>query len=371
MNARGLILAAGAGTRFGGRPSSSRTCAAGRCSQHALEAMTAALDARGRRARPRRRRDPRAGRLRRRARSSICEDWAHGQGSRCGAASRRWPAPTRWSITLGDQPFITPQVITGALGQLAGLDAVRAVYDGAPGHPVVLARSVLDAVGELEGDAGARELLARFRVREWEAGHLADATDIDTQAELARAYELELGFDVAAPIEAVWPALIDIERVAPCLPGAVGHGRRRTAATDGEFTLRVGPFAAVHRGTIRIEFLDEASRVHAARRLRRPTARRLGRDARQHPFSEVDGATHVATAAELDDRRPARRPSSAAPSSRDSRTASCATSRPASPTGSPLCLFFFPFPPPPLSLSLFFSIKTDDYTASAAATSRP
>ena len=50
----------------------------------------------------------------------------------------------------------------------------------------MLGRRVLDAVPELAGDAGARELLARFRVREWEAGHLASATDIDTPEELAR-----------------------------------------------------------------------------------------------------------------------------------------------------------------------------------------
>ena len=47
-------------------------------------------------------------------------------------------------------------------------------------------RRVMDAVGELEGDVGARELLARFRVRQWEAGHLASATDIDTPDELSR-----------------------------------------------------------------------------------------------------------------------------------------------------------------------------------------
>ena len=50
----------------------------------------------------------------------------------------------------------------------------------------MLSRRVMDAVGELEGDAGARELLARFRVRRWEAGHLASATDIDTPEELSR-----------------------------------------------------------------------------------------------------------------------------------------------------------------------------------------
>jgi CTP:molybdopterin cytidylyltransferase MocA len=90
------------------------------------------------------------------------------------------------AITLGDQPLITSRVILGGLDRLPGYDAVRAVYDGAPGHPVVLGPRVLAAVGELEGDAGARELLARFRVRTWDAGHLASGTDIDTQEELSK-----------------------------------------------------------------------------------------------------------------------------------------------------------------------------------------
>jgi molybdenum cofactor cytidylyltransferase len=89
-------------------------------------------------------------------------------------------------VTLGDQPLITSQVIAGALDQLAGCDAVRVTYGGAPGHPVVLSRRVMDAVGELEGDTGARDLLARFRVRQWEAGHLCSAADVDTREELAR-----------------------------------------------------------------------------------------------------------------------------------------------------------------------------------------
>ena len=116
----------------------------------------------------------------------MCEDWARGQGFSLRRGVAALPDADAVVITLGDQPFITPQVITGALDQLEGYDAVRAVYGGAPGHPVVLSRRVMDAVGELEGDAGARELLARFRVRKWEAGHLASATDIDTPEELSR-----------------------------------------------------------------------------------------------------------------------------------------------------------------------------------------
>ena len=182
----GLILAAGAGRRFGstkqlaelrGRP----------LLAHALEAMLAAglervivvlgHDAEAIRARV----DFGA------AEVVIAEDWADGQAAslrRGLAAAGKADAVV---ITLGDQPFITPQVISGALAQLdEPFDAVRAVYDGTPGHPVVLGPSVLAAVGELDGDAGARELLARFNVRKWEAGHLASATDIDTQEELSK-----------------------------------------------------------------------------------------------------------------------------------------------------------------------------------------
>jgi CTP:molybdopterin cytidylyltransferase MocA len=117
----------------------------------------------------------------------VCEDWARGQAFSLRRGVAALPDADAVAVTLGDQPFITPQVIAGALDQLGPrYDAVRVTYDGAPGHPVVLGRRVLDAVNELDGDTGARELLARFRVRTWEAGHLCSAADIDTQEELSR-----------------------------------------------------------------------------------------------------------------------------------------------------------------------------------------
>ena len=51
---------------------------------------------------------------------------------------------------------------------------------------------------------------------------------------------LELAFEVDAPIETVWPALNDIERVAPCLPGALITGHT-DGTYDGEFTLEGRP----------------------------------------------------------------------------------------------------------------------------------
>jgi CTP:molybdopterin cytidylyltransferase MocA len=117
----------------------------------------------------------------------VCEEWEQGQAASLRSGLAALPDADAVVVTLGDQPFITPQVIAGALDQLTpGFDAVRATYDGAPGHPVVLGRSVVDAAGALEGDTGARDLLGRFRVRAWEAGHLCSAADIDTREELSR-----------------------------------------------------------------------------------------------------------------------------------------------------------------------------------------
>ena len=84
----------------------------------------------------------------------ICSEWARGQGFSLRRGVAALAGADAVVITLADQPFITPQVISGALDQLEGYDAVRAVYDGTPGHPVVLGPRVLGAVGELEGDAG-------------------------------------------------------------------------------------------------------------------------------------------------------------------------------------------------------------------------
>ena len=119
------------------------------------------------------------------ARPVVCPDWAEGQAAsvRCGVAALGDVSAAL--ITLGDQPFITREVIAAVL-ELGDHDAVRATYAGEPGHPVVLARRLLDRVGELRGDVGFRDLLRSARVREVEVGHLADPTDIDTREELAR-----------------------------------------------------------------------------------------------------------------------------------------------------------------------------------------
>ena len=56
--------------------------------------------------------------------------------------------------------------------------------------------------------------------------------------------KLEQSFEVAAPPARVWQALIDVERVAPCLPGAAVTGREEDGSYDGTFSVKIGPTTA-------------------------------------------------------------------------------------------------------------------------------
>ena len=71
--------------------------------------------------------------------------------------------------------------------------------------------------------------------------------------------KLEQSFDVAAPLERVWEALIDVERVAPCLPGAAVTGRNDDGTYDGTFKVKIGPTSASYSGKLAMENIDEAA----------------------------------------------------------------------------------------------------------------
>jgi len=73
--------------------------------------------------------------------------------------------------------------------------------------------------------------------------------------------KLEQSFQVQAPIDYVWEALIDVERVAPCLPGAEITEGGKDGTYHGNFTVKLGPTTASYRGQLHMEAVDEASRT--------------------------------------------------------------------------------------------------------------
>lgn len=106
--------------------------------------------------------------------------------------------------------------------------------------------------------------------------------------------KLEQSLTVQAPIEDVWTALLDIERVAPCLPGADVSAGAEEGVYEGTFAVKLGPTTASYQGSLRMESVDAEARV--------ATMRAEGRDRRGQGgakasivsrLTEEGGATRV------------------------------------------------------------------------------
>jgi len=82
--------------------------------------------------------------------------------------------------------------------------------------------------------------------------------------------KLENEFTVPAPIEHAWDVLLDLERVAPCLPGAALEGSEG-AVHNGTMTVKIGPITARYKGTVEIEEADEQARRAVMRAKARDT----------------------------------------------------------------------------------------------------
>jgi uncharacterized protein len=72
--------------------------------------------------------------------------------------------------------------------------------------------------------------------------------------------QISTGFEIDAPVEQVWDALLDLERVAPCVPGAEIEERIDDASARGRFRVRLGPVTASYRGKITIAEADRERR---------------------------------------------------------------------------------------------------------------
>jgi CTP:molybdopterin cytidylyltransferase MocA len=123
-----------------------------------------------------------------RAETVVCDGWEEGLAAslRCGVAAA---GDADWVIvTLGDEPTLPgaaiERVVAVARDAPAPVGAVRAVWHGRPGHPVALRAELAADARELRGDVGARALLDRTAVLEVECGDLGAPADVDTPADL-------------------------------------------------------------------------------------------------------------------------------------------------------------------------------------------
>ncbi|AQA01478.1 molybdopterin-guanine dinucleotide biosynthesis protein MobA [Mycobacterium sp. MS1601] len=114
------------------------------------------------------------------ARAVIAEDWSQGLSASLRVGLAAATGAGRVVLHLVDTPDVGADVVRRVLE--SGADLARAVYNGRPGHPVLIAAAHWPALlAGLSGDQGARAFLSgRADVVAVECGDLATGTDIDS-----------------------------------------------------------------------------------------------------------------------------------------------------------------------------------------------
>ncbi|MGN6444504.1 nucleotidyltransferase family protein [Amnibacterium sp.] len=176
----GLVLAAGAGSRYGspkalartpdGEPwirRAVRTLLAGGCDEVVVVLGAEAADA--------------AALLPAEARAVVTERWREGLGASLADGVAALPEADVALVSLVDLPGLPPAVVERVLDAGRGRAALaRAVYDGRPGHPVLLGRDHWAGFRDaLRGDRGGRSYLETHGAQHVECGDLFTGEDVD------------------------------------------------------------------------------------------------------------------------------------------------------------------------------------------------
>lgn len=75
--------------------------------------------------------------------------------------------------------------------------------------------------------------------------------------------EFDNSFEVPLPIDEAWKVLMDVRRIAPCMPGAELTDVLDQRTYKGRIGVRLGPVALTFAGLVKFEEIDDAD--HTAR----------------------------------------------------------------------------------------------------------
>lgn len=158
---RAILLAAGAGTRFGGgkllHPLDDGAAIAAHAARNLIEAgldvmavvrpgdfpLAELLESEG-------------------CTVTKCPDAAQGMGVSLAHGVGMTADASGWVVALADMPRIRPETIARVVRALmAGADIVAPSYQGDRGHPVAFSRRFLSELQLLSGDSGARAVVQR------------------------------------------------------------------------------------------------------------------------------------------------------------------------------------------------------------------
>jgi uncharacterized protein len=111
---------------------------------------------------------------------------------------------------------------------------------------------------------------------------------------------IENDFTVQAPIERVWMFLLDVEKVAPCMPGAELTQVVDDHTWKGKTNVKVGPVSLSFAGTVVLEERDDqAHRVKLAAKGMEQRGKGAASAVVESQLEQVDGGTKVSMETDL------------------------------------------------------------------------
>jgi molybdenum cofactor cytidylyltransferase len=119
---------------------------------------------------------------------AVCENAAEGMGASLACAARAAGEADGYLVALGDMPFVRRTTLAAVRDALAGGAPLVAPYFRARrGHPVALSKDFYQNLLTLRGDEGAKQLLAanERRLVKIPVGDPGVIRDIDTPDDLA------------------------------------------------------------------------------------------------------------------------------------------------------------------------------------------
>lgn len=107
-----------------------------------------------------------------------------GMGASIAAGVSARPESPGWLVLPGDMPMVQAATLRAVAQGLEPYPAVYAQYHGRQGHPVAFAAELFSELVALDGDEGAKRLLARYPSQGIDVDDPGVLLDVDTAADL-------------------------------------------------------------------------------------------------------------------------------------------------------------------------------------------